>query len=226
VSALAKELSATGACVVRRVVSDDNVAALAADFDAGRAAGVGFRGVEAGSVTACLLAEEGALGRLAAALSGRAMRPVRTVRFDKTSAANWMVPWHQDRTIAVAGRHDVDGFGPWSVKRGVVHVEPPVALLEGMLTLRLFVDACGEDQGPIEIALSSHRMGRVPADRVAEAAKKSPKLVAVGAPGDVLAMHPLALHMSARSQSDARRRVLHVDYASAELPPPLQWAMG
>ena len=40
------------------------------------------------------------------------MVAVRAILFDKTGDANWTVPWHQDRSIAVATRIDVAGFGP------------------------------------------------------------------------------------------------------------------
>ena len=46
------------------------------------------------------------------------MRPVRVLYFDKNPDANWAVPWHQDRTIAVAQRIDVPGYDMWSVKAG------------------------------------------------------------------------------------------------------------
>ncbi len=65
-----------------------------------------------------------------------AMRPVRAVLFDKSDDANWALAWHQDRTIEVVERRDVEGFGPWTVKQGRVHVAPPVALLERMMTVR------------------------------------------------------------------------------------------
>jgi hypothetical protein len=224
VSDASDSLTADGACVVRRVVSAADVAAVAAEFLADFRAEAGVRGVDRQSRAGRLIASDGALGRLANALSGRPMRPVRVVRFDKTAATNWMVPWHQDRTIAVARRIDVEGFGPWTVKDGVAHVEPPVALLAEMLTLRLFVDACGPRQGPVKVALGSHRLGRVSAAEAAAKARAAPVLTATGEAGDVLAMRLLALHASARSASDAPRRVLHVDYAWADLPPPLTWA--
>src|SRR5262245_25806598 len=63
--------------------------------------------------------------------------PVRALFFDKTEAANWRVPWHQDLTIAVARRIEIDGFGPWSIKAGVPHVQPPAAILEKMVTVRV-----------------------------------------------------------------------------------------
>ncbi len=50
-------------------------------------------------------------------------------------------------------RHDVPGFGPWSVKEGVPHTEPPVALLEAMFTLRFHVDDCGLPNGPLKLFL-------------------------------------------------------------------------
>jgi hypothetical protein len=45
--------------------------------------------------------------------------PVRGILFDKIPDANWKVPWHQDVTIAVRERVEVDGFGPWSMKADV-----------------------------------------------------------------------------------------------------------
>lgn len=56
-------------------------------------------------------------------------RPVRSIFFDKTPQSNWSVAWHQDPTIAVRDRGEVEGFGPWSVKEGIPHVQPPVELL-------------------------------------------------------------------------------------------------
>ena len=48
--------------------------------------------------------------------------PVRAIYFDKFSECNWLVPWHQDLTIAVRDRAEVPGFGSWSIKDGVPHV--------------------------------------------------------------------------------------------------------
>lgn len=73
---------------------------------------------------------------------------VRGILFDKTPEANWKVTWHQDLTIAVRQRRDVDGFGPWSVKEGVPHVQPPLSVLERMVAIRIHLDECGIDNGP------------------------------------------------------------------------------
>jgi hypothetical protein len=85
------------------------------------------------------------LSDLACRLAGRPARLVRILAFDKTLAANWGVPWHQDRTIAVKQRVAIDSFGPWSVKAGVPHVEPPPALLEAIWSIcGMPVPACPE----------------------------------------------------------------------------------
>jgi hypothetical protein len=52
----------------------------------------------------------------------------------KIDAGNWTLGWHQDRTIVVVKRRDVEGFGPWTVKAGMVHVEPSPALQASMIT--------------------------------------------------------------------------------------------
>ncbi|MDE1176693.1 MAG: hypothetical protein PW789_08795 [Edaphobacter sp.] len=46
--------------------------------------------------------------------------PVRGILFDKQDGANWKVPWHQDVTIAVREHVEADGYGPWSMKAGLL----------------------------------------------------------------------------------------------------------
>jgi hypothetical protein len=86
------------------------------------------------------LANAGPLGNVAAAMLGSACRPVRAILFDKSPASNWGLGWHQDRVVAVAGRVEADGFGPWTRKQGALHVTPPFEVLARMVTLRLHID--------------------------------------------------------------------------------------
>jgi hypothetical protein len=146
--------------------------------------------------------------------------------FEKTPSGNWAVPWHLDRTIAVKERIDIAGYGPWSSKGGVLHVEPPISILQGMLALRLFVDDCVEDDGPLEVAVGFHRYGRVPASEASDIARKSDIFTATGRAGDVLAMKSLAIHRAERAALPTRRGTLHVDYAVVDLPAPLEWALA
>lgn len=163
---------------------------------------------------------------------------VRGILFDKLPEANWHVGWHQDQAIPVEKRIDVSGFGPWSVKAGVVHVEPPVAVLDRMLTLRVHLDDCDASNGALRLLPGSHRNGRLSVDAVRERMAVGDAVTCAMEAGDVLAMRPLLLHASSRmktSESEAgeagegisatsrRRRVIHLEYAADALPGGLQW---
>lgn len=171
---------------------------------------------------AAILAAEGAVGSIAAGLIGPAAMPVRAVLFDKSPDTNWVVAWHQDRTIPVRERHETPGFGPWSTKDGVLHVAPPIEVLEGLVTLRLHLDPVDAGNAPLVVAMGSHRLGYVAADLAAERAGEGANLICEAEPGDVWAYSTPILHMSARSSGE-RRRVLQIDYAVAPLPDPLEW---
>lgn len=160
---------------------------------------------------------EPALGPGAAAVGG--------LYFDKTPAANWKLPWHQDLMIAVDRRVEgVRGWGAPSVKDGVPHVEPPVAVLERMLAVRIHLDDCGLDNGPLRVIPGSHLQGRLTPEAIERWRHEVAEVHCVAAPGDVLLMRPLLLHASSAARSPAHRRVIHFEYASAEpLPDGVRW---
>ena len=149
-------------------------------------------------------------------------RPVRAVLFDKTPESNWAVPWHQDRTIAVKQRVEQDGFGPWSIKDAMQHVEPPFALLSRMVTLRLHLDACDEDNAPLQVAVGSQAR-RVAATEAACVASACQTLVCIAAAGDVWAYATPILHRSDRAAVARRRRVLQIDFSPDNLPAGMEW---
>jgi hypothetical protein len=149
--------------------------------------------------------------------------PVRATLFDKLPSANWKVPWHQDLAIAVREKHEVPGFGPWSVKEGVAHVQPPLEVLENMLTLRLHLDDCFANNGPLRVLPGTHRYGILAAARIQELRQSHRETAATLSAGGILLMRPLLLHASSSALNPGHRRVLHIDYAAAPLPEPLQW---
>lgn len=149
--------------------------------------------------------------------------PVRAIYFNKSLDANWPVLWHQDLTIAVRERAEVSGYGPWSTKDGVCHVQPPVEVLEGMLTLRLHLDVANEANGALRILPGTHRMGRLGTADISRLRGEKTEVTFRSAVGDVLLMRPLLLHASSRSTVASPRRVLHIEYACGKLPGGLQW---
>jgi ectoine hydroxylase-related dioxygenase (phytanoyl-CoA dioxygenase family) len=152
------------------------------------------------------------------------MRAVRVVAFDKNPVANWGVPWHQDRVIVVKERADISSFSNWSCKSGAWHCEPPLALLDTMLFVRVHIDPSTAENGAMEIALGSHHAGKVRAENANEIAANYETELTVADPGDVLILAMLVLHRSLPSKSKDGRRALRIDYASQPLPEPLAWA--
>jgi hypothetical protein len=189
----------------------------------GQVNGAGRRGVMAIPAVAKLANSTKVLDLVRPHL-GPSARPVRAIYFDKSgSSGNWGVSWHQDVTIAVRARADVAGFGPWSEKDGVPHVQAPVQVLEQMITFRLHLDNCGEHKDALRVLVGSHRFGRLEGSTLAVLARECPEIVCHVPAGGALIMRPLLVHASSRSRSGGHRRVLHIEYAGFELPQPLQW---
>ena len=169
------------------------------------------------------IASSDAMCELVGTVLGGSVRVIRGTLFDKTVDANWKVPWHQDLSIAVKERIEVEGFGPWSVKEGVVHVQPPRAVLEAMLTVRLHLDDCGADNAPLRVVSGSHSHGVLRPDQVARFAALGPVTTCEVSRGGAVLMRPLILHASSPAVLPAHRRVLHLEFTNAGLPGGLDW---
>ena len=154
---------------------------------------------------------------------GNTARVVRGIYFDKHKDANWKVAWHQDLTIAVQERLDVAGYRPWSIKAGIHHVQPPVSILENMLTLRIHLDDTDESNGALRVLPGTHQYGRLDAQQI-EYWKERERAVACSVRrGGVLVMRPLLLHSSMQAVEPSHRRVLHFEYSADDLPAGLRW---
>jgi len=152
-------------------------------------------------------------------------KPVRALVFNKSTDTNWVVPWHQDRVIAVKDRQDVEGYTNWTKKSGIWHVEPPAHILEKMIFARVHLEDNTEENGCMEIALGSHRHGKIPTEIHAKIVSSLQTEMCIAKKGDVLIVKALTLHRSQASNSDKTRKTLRVDYSNQELPLPLQWAV-
>ena len=105
------------------------------------------------------LARSETIHKLVSPLLGDNYFAVRGIFFNKTEEANWKVAWHQDCVIPVAGRRDIPGWGPWSVKAGVHHVRPASDVMSRMLAVRIHLDDCNADSGPLRVVPRSHKHG-------------------------------------------------------------------
>ena len=170
-----------------------------------------------------ILAPTGEIGQVAGSILGERARPVRAILFNKSVVTNWALGWHQDRTICVRERHDVPHYGPWTVKRGMHHVEPPEDLLSRMITIRAHLDSVTESNAPLVVSPSSHLLGRIPVSEVSAAVKACGTQTCLAEAGDLWLYATLILHASDAARRPTSRRVLQVDYSADELPGGLQW---
>lgn len=148
---------------------------------------------------------------------------VQATLFDKNEERNWLVGLHQDLSVPVAERADVEGFTGWSLKDGIWFVQPPIGVLERLVALRLHLDDCLHEDGALRVVPGSHLGGRLdPVDARAIRDREGDVVCEAGA-GDVLALKPLLLHASSKSRSGRPRRVLHFLFGPERLPRPLAW---
>lgn len=156
-------------------------------------------------------------------LSGRP-RLVRAIYFDKSPTNNWFVTWHQDKTVAVSERFDRAGWGPWSLKAGVWHVQPPLEVLENMVTIRIHLDRATSENGCLKIVPGSHRLGIIASDQMHASIDRQHVVYCETEEGGAVVMRPHVLHASEKSTTDVPRRVLHFEYSSFQLPAGIEWA--
>ncbi len=139
------------------------------------------------------LASNTLLSDLASRLLG--FSPVHISRmlvFNKAPSANWFVPWHQDRAE--------DG------------VERPVETLERTVALRIHLDDCNQDNGPLEVLPGTHLHGRLDASAIKRQLEKTAPIPCLALKGEILAMRPLLVHRSQRAKQPSTRRVIHLEY--------------
>lgn len=140
--------------------------------------------------------------------------PFRATLFDKSSDSNWLVVWHQDTALPLRERRNVLGWGPWSVKEGVICAHAPASVLEQVLAVRVHLDESSAENGPLRVLPGTHKSGVVSDDAIHDLSLKISEVVCPVPAGGVLLMRPLLIHASSKAQQNKRRRVLHIEYCS------------
>jgi len=212
-------LGSDGYEIVADVGSRARCEALIERLDTDVGARVGDRSLLSRAWCADLARELRASAALSALL-GNAVA-VQCTYFAKPARARWLVPLHQDRSIPVAERVDGVGLTGWSVKQGMPFVHGPISVLEQTIAVRLHLDPCGPEDGPLVVVPGSHRQGVV--DPAAASAMRAREVECVADSGSVVLMRPLTLHRSSKPSGSSARRVLHFLFAPPELPHGLRW---
>lgn len=158
-------------------------------------------------------ARDPALSSLASKIFGTDAIPFRATLFDKSRASNWLVVWHQDTALPIQYRRDVPGWGPWSLKDGVTYAHAPAEALENIVALRVHLDDSTIENGPLRILPGTHKAGILEDGSIHRLTSEIEPFDCVAGLGGVIAMKPLIVHASSKSQSPQPRRVLHIEYA-------------
>jgi ectoine hydroxylase-related dioxygenase (phytanoyl-CoA dioxygenase family) len=161
------------------------------------------------------IAHDDRLANLARDVLGKAAFPFRATLFEKSPDSNWLVVWHQDTALPLGERCEAPGWGPWSIKNGIHYAHAPASALEQVLAQRLHLDDSSADNGPLRVLPATHTLGVLSDEQLYDLSKKIAPADCLVPAGGVVAMRPLIVHASSKSQSERSRRVLHIEYAAA-----------
>jgi hypothetical protein len=158
------------------------------------------------------LLEACGIDALASAVLGDRAVPLDATFFDKHARANWTVPGHQDRVVAVAAttarKH--------RIRDGVAYAELNAKALAGLVALRIHFDPTDGETGALCVVPGSHLNGVMSNGQILNVPLDQYVPCAAGA-GDVVILRPLLLHRSSPSRGEGQRRVLHLVYGTQEL---------
>jgi ectoine hydroxylase-related dioxygenase (phytanoyl-CoA dioxygenase family) len=147
---------------------------------------------------------------------------VKSIYFDKPAASNWFVSYHQDLTISVDKKIELEGFGPWTVKQNQFAVQPPLKILQDNFTIRIHLDDTNEENGALKVIPQSHRKGIYRPETIDWKIEK--ENICNVKRGGIMIMKPLLLHSSGRTINNKKRRVIHIECSNSKLPADLNWS--
>lgn len=162
------------------------------------------------------------LNAIIQALFGSGFFITKSIYFDKPAQSNWFVSYHQDLTISVDKKLELPGYGPWTVKQNQFAVQPPLAILENNFTIRIHLDDTDENNGALKVIPGSHQKGIYRPETI-DWHKETEDLCKIEK-GGIMIMRPLLLHSSGRTTNSNKRRVVHVEFGTQQLPAGLNWS--
>lgn len=143
----------------------------------------------------------------------------KAIYFDKPKVSNWFVSYHQDLSISVKNKAEVQGYNRWTKKGKQIGVIPPTEILENIITLRIHLDKTDETNGALKVLPKSHLKGIVRKENL----NYEQEVICNVKRGGVMLMKPLLMHASGKSRSNLNRRVIHLEFSNKELKAPIEW---
>ncbi len=145
----------------------------------------------------------------------------KAIYFDKPSASNWFVAYHQDLSISVKDKFDIKGYKNWTHKKSQYGVQPPLDILENILTIRIHLDDTTKGNGALKVIPKSHGKGVMRNENLGITQEN--EVICNVSRGGIMLMSPLTMHASHRTTNGKRRRVIHLEFSTQQLQSPLEW---
>nr|WP_199000046.1 phytanoyl-CoA dioxygenase family protein [Flavobacterium sp. ASV13] len=146
----------------------------------------------------------------------------KSIYFDKPEKSNWFVAYHQDLTISVNKKIEVENFENWTVKQNQFAVQPPKEVLENNFTIRIHIDKTTKDNGALKVINNSHSKGILRIENLDFNNEK--ETICEVDKGGIMIMKPLLFHASNKTTNNERRRVIHIEFSQQQLPNGLEWS--
>ena len=146
----------------------------------------------------------------------------KSIYFDKPEKSNWFVAYHQDLTISVDRKVEIENYENWTTKQNQFVVQPPKEILEQNFTIRIHIDKTTKENGALKVLNKSHRKGIVRTENI-ELENETETICEVEK-GGIMIMKPLIFHASNKTTNNERRRVIHIEFSNKKLPNKLEWS--
>ena len=146
----------------------------------------------------------------------------KSIYFDKPEKSNWFVAYHQDLTILVDKKVEIENFENWTTKQNQFAVQPPKEILEQNFTIRIHIDKTTKENGALKVLNKSHKKGIVRTENI-ELENETETICEVEK-GGIMIMKPLIFHASNKTTNNERRRVIHIEFSNQKLPNELEWS--
>lgn len=153
---------------------------------------------------------------------GKGFFITKSIYFDKPEKSNWFVAYHQDLTISVDKKIDIENFENWTVKQNQYAVQPSKEILENNFTIRIHIDKTTKDNGALKVINNSHSKGILRIENLDF--EKETETVCEVEKGGIMIMKPLLFHASNKTTNNERRRVIHIEFSKQQLPNGLEWS--
>lgn len=147
---------------------------------------------------------------------------VKSIYFDKPKKSNWFVSYHQDLTISVNEKKNLNDFINWTKKHNQYAVQPNKEILENIFTVRIHLDDTTAGNGALKVINKSHLKS---INRIENTDfKLEEEVICEVNSGGIMIMKPLLFHASSKTTNNKNRRVIHIEFSNKKLSENIAWS--